>query len=134
MLEITLGQLVNKTEKNWGYFQVHKRGEFYILNILGRGDDVLRFQCNETTNSYRFFWYKRPNPSVFVRSKTIKPGTPDYKTVENKKTQKSYQVHYQTEANSVESSINRRIAQLVKSRIVVTSGSEGSGLVSVLQE
>ncbi|NJK39921.1 MAG: hypothetical protein HC825_10960 [Oscillatoriales cyanobacterium RM1_1_9] len=140
MLEMTLEQLVNKTEKNWGYLQVHKRGEFYILSILGRGDNLLRFQSNETAHSYKVFWYKRPKPSVLVRSKTIKPSAKQQllaseSKAASSKSQKSYQVSYQVAANPVETSINRRIAQSIKRNIIQNLKSpDSSGLVSLVQE
>ncbi|MGF1492125.1 MAG: hypothetical protein ACFBSC_06685 [Microcoleaceae cyanobacterium] len=130
-LEILLNQLLNKTEKNWGYLQIRKRGELYVISILGKGEDVLRFQSNETTNSYRLFWYKRPTPSVFVRSKTIKPE-PHKRQLRGPS--KTYQVHWQTEVNSLESSINRCFADLVKTKIAIAFGVEGAAFVSLVKD
>lgn len=73
MLESTLTKLLNKTEKTWGYLQVYHRGELYYLTIPGYGDDILKFKGNDSTYSYQLYWYKRPNPSVFVEAKTEKP-------------------------------------------------------------
>ncbi len=131
ILEDTLTKLLNKAEKDWGYLQVQKRGEFQILNILGRSDSILKFKSNESTNSYRLFWYKRLEPSVFVQSRTTKTYNRKTRTYDKYKT---YQVCCKAEVNPVETSINQLFAELVKAKIVQRDHKEGSPVVSVVQQ
>ncbi len=114
-LENTLERLINKTQKNWGYLQINKRSDFYFVNIFGKTEDILKFKSNESTHSYRLFWYKRPEPSVFVQSKTTKTYNRLTRTYDKSK---SYQVCFKQEANAMESSINQRFADLVKQKIL----------------
>ena len=131
ILEDTLTKLINKTEKDWGYLQVHKRGEFHSIKILGSNDSILRFKSNESTNSYRLFWYRRLEPSVFVQSKTTKTYNRETRTYDKYKT---YQVCCKVEANPVETAINQKFAELVKTKIAQRHTPEGSPLVSVVRQ
>jgi regulation of enolase protein 1 (concanavalin A-like superfamily) len=119
VLENTLSKLLNKTEKDWGYLQIHKVENAYAVRLSGTTDTILRFQSNENTRSYRLFWYRRPTPSVSIQSRTTKnkvldPKTKSYKT----KKYKTYQVCCKAEANPLESSINRIFAELVRAQLV----------------
>ncbi len=131
ILEYTLTKLINKTEKNWGYLQVCKRGDFHSLNLLGSREPVLKFKSNESTNSYRLFWYRRSEPSVFVQSKTTKNYNRATRTYDKYKT---YQVCCKVEANSVETAINQFFAELVKAKITQRHGQPGSSVVSVVRQ
>jgi hypothetical protein len=131
MLENTLTQLINKTEKDWGYLQVHKRGEFYSINILGNSDPILKFKSNESTNQYRLFWYKRSEPSVFVQSKTTKNYNRATRMYDKYKT---YQVCCKVEANSVETGINQLFAELVKAKITQRQSQGDTPIVSVVRQ
>lgn len=131
MLETTLDKLINKTEKDWGYLQVHKRGDFYSLTLLGSKDPILKFKSNESTNSYRLFWYRRSDPSVFVQSKTTKDYNRATRMYDKYKT---YQVCCKVEANSVETAINQLFAELVKAKITQRHPHQGSAVVSVVRQ
>jgi len=131
MLENTLTQLINKTEKNWGYLQVHKRGEFHNINILGSSEPILKFKSNESTNSYRLFWYRRLEPSVFVQSKTTKNYNRATRMYDKYKT---YQVCCKVEANSVETAINQLFAELVKAKMTQRQGQGDAAVVSVVRQ
>jgi hypothetical protein len=131
LLENTLEKLINKTEKNWGYLQINKRVDFYGINILGKTENILKFKSNESTHSYRLFWYKRPEPSVFVQSKTIKTYNPSTRTYDKSK---SYQVCFKQEANSIESSINQRFADLVKQKILQTYDSRNAPAIAIVRQ
>lgn len=131
MLENTLTKLINKTEKNWGYLQVHKRGEFYSLNILGTSDSILKLKSNESTNQYRLFWYRRLEPSVSVQSKTAKNYNSATRLYDKYKT---YQVSCKVEANSVETGINQLFAELVKAKIIQRNAQAAGTIVSVVRQ
>ena len=131
MLESTLTKLLNKTEKSWGYLQVYQKGELYYLSIPGHEEDILKFKGNDSTHSYHLYWYKRPNPSVFVETKTQKNYRKDTKTYDKSKT---YQVCYKKEANSVESAVNRLFAELVKTKILEEINPSEKPIVTVVQE
>ncbi|MDY7019899.1 MAG: hypothetical protein SWJ54_00875 [Cyanobacteriota bacterium] len=130
LLENTLEKLIAKTEKNWGYLQINKRLDAYIINILGKSEDILKFKSNESTHSYRLFWYRRPEPSVFVQSKTTKTYNRLTRTYDKSK---SYQVCYKQEANTLESSINQRFADLVKQKIVLAHEPGNAPAIAVVR-
>ena len=130
MLENTLIRLIDKTEKDWGYLQVQKRGEFHIIHPLGSSDPLLKFKSNESTNAYYLFWYKRSEPSVFVQSKTTKTYNRTTRTYDK---YKAYQVCCKAEANRAETSINQIFAELVKTKITQRYIEE-TPLVSVVQQ
>lgn len=119
MLENTLTKLLNKTEKDWGYLRIYKIDKVYTIRMWGSTDTILRFQSNESTRSYRLFWYRRPKPSVSIQSRTTKNKVLDPKTKTYKiKKYKTYQVCCKIEANPAESSINRIFAELVRVHLV----------------
>lgn len=119
MLENTLSKLLNQTEKDWGYLQIHKVDNAYTVRMWGSTDTILRFQSNENTRSYRLFWYRRPQPSVSIQSRTTTDKVLDPKTKTYKvKKYKTYQVCCKIEANQVESSINRIFAEMVRVHLV----------------
>ncbi len=130
LLENTLTKLINKSEKDWGYLQVQKRGEFHILNVLGGSNPMLKFKSNESTNAYYLFWYKRLDPSVFVQSKTTKTYNRKTRTYDKYKT---YHVCCKAEANAVETAINQLFAELVKTKISQRHTQEGSPIVAVVK-
>jgi hypothetical protein len=131
MLESTLTKLLNKTEKTWGYLQVYQRGEFYYLSIPGHGEDILKFKGNDTTYSYQLYWYKRPNPSVFVEAKTLKTYQKATRTYDKDKT---FQVCFKREANPIESAINRLFAELIKTKITEEYTGKDSPIITLVQE
>ncbi|MBD2485792.1 MULTISPECIES: hypothetical protein [Planktothrix] len=131
MLESTLTKLLNKTEKTWGYLQIYQRGEFYYLSIPGHGEDILKFKGNDSTYSYQLYWYKRPNPSVFVEAKTQKTYRKETKTYDKAK---SFQVCFKREANSIESAINRLFAELVKTKISEEYTGKDSPIITLVQD
>ncbi|MEA5542148.1 hypothetical protein VB834_24245 [Limnoraphis robusta Tam1] len=130
-LENTLERLINKTEKNWGYLQIYKRTDFYAINILGKTENILKFKSSESTHSYRLFWYKRPEPSVFVQSKTTKTYNRLTRTYDKSK---SYQVCFKQEANAIESSINQRFADLVKKKILLSYESGNAPAIAIVRQ
>jgi hypothetical protein len=130
MLENTLTRLLNKTEKTWGYLQVYQRGELYYLSIPGHGEDILKFKGNDSTHSYQLYWYKRPEPSVFVEAKTQKTYRRETKTYDKAK---SFQVCFKREANPIESSINRLFAELVKNKISAEYSGKDSPIITIVQ-
>jgi hypothetical protein len=131
MLENTLDKLINKTEKDWGYLRVCKRSDFYSLSLSGNNDPILKFKSNESTNSYRLFWYRRSEPSVFVQSKTIKNYNRTTRMYDKYKT---YQVSCKVEANSVETAINQLFAELVKTKITQRHSQKAAPVVSVVRQ
>ncbi|WP_079679804.1 hypothetical protein [Planktothrix sp. PCC 11201] len=131
MLESTLTKLLNKTEKTWGYLQVYQRGELYYLTIPGYGDDILKFRGNDSTYSYQLYWYKRPDPSVFVEAKVQKTYRRETKTYDKAK---SFQICFKKEANPIESSINRLFAELIKTKISEEYKSKDSPIITLVQD
>ena len=114
-LENTLSNLINKTEKDWGYCQIRKKDNAYILYLLGSDEPMLTLSRNDSNHLYELFWYQSSRPAVFVKTKLNK--------IYNKETrsyikQRLYEVCYQHNSDSLSYSINQIFAQLVKEKIV----------------
>lgn len=136
MVEEALRRLLNKTEKNWGYFQIKKREKVYILHLLGSNEDMLTVNQNESSNSYQLFWYTNSRPSVNVETKQNRIYNKGSKTYQ---TQKVYQICYQNNPNPLISSINKMFAELVKEKVLGNTQKENKDnekppLVTIVQE
>ena len=80
LLQAALEQLLNKQEKNWGYFQVKKENDdFYRLHLPYYTS--LWFYQNEKNSIYEAYWQntmpvrdrtRTAKAAVFVRKKTKK--------------------------------------------------------------
>lgn len=135
LLESTLTNLLNKVEKDWGYCQIKKKDNVYILHLLASDDAMLTVSHNETSHIYKLFWYESSTPAVFVESKLNKIYNKPTRTYTK---QRIYQVIYQHNSDTLKTSINRMFADLVKAKITEamskpTKEDEKLPLVTVVQ-
>ncbi|OCR00009.1 hypothetical protein BCD67_02590 [Oscillatoriales cyanobacterium USR001] len=114
ILESTLRKLLDKTEKTWGYFQIKKRDNTYILHLAGNNEDMLIFTPNDAAHLYRLYWYGHPDPSVFVEAKSTKTFD---KATRSYQKYKDYQVCYKRNANPAIAAVNKMLAELIKEQL-----------------
>lgn len=135
MLESTLKKLLDKTEKNWGYFQVKKRNNFYILHLLGNDEDMLVFNPSDAAHLYRLHWYGQPDPAVSVETKSTKTFD---KSTHSYQKHKDYQVCYKINANPAMTAVNKMLAELIKERMTQfyaqNPGDEKTPLVTLVSQ
>lgn len=74
-----INKLLNKQEKNWGYFQVQKEGEFYALSIPAIAS--LKLYQNPKSHIYKGYWRefysfdlpdlkaKNDRPDIYIKKK-----------------------------------------------------------------
>lgn len=143
ILESTLTNLLNKTQKEWGYCQIKKKDNNYILHLVGSEAPTITVSHNDSSHLYELYWYESATPDVKVETKLNK--------IYNKQTrtyikQRIYQVCYQKHRDSLRTAINQMFAELVKTKIVEdaskqtkeaskqTKQAEKPPLVTVVQE
>jgi hypothetical protein len=116
MLESTLRKLLDQTEKNWGYFQIKKRDNAYILHLAGNNEEMLIFTPtpSDAAHLYRLYWYGHPDPSVFVETKSTKTFD---KATKSYQKHKDYQVCYKRNANPAIVAVNKMLAELIKEQL-----------------
>lgn len=136
ILESTLNNLLNKTEKDWGYCQIKKKDSVYILHLLGNDAPTLSVSHNDTSHLYELYWYESSTPDVKVETKLNKIYNKPTRTYTK---QRIYQVCYQNHRDSLRSAINQMFAELIKTKIIEdtskrTKEAEKPPLVSVVQE
>lgn len=135
LLESTLSNLLNKVEKDWGYCQIKKKDNAYILHLLGSDEAMITVSHNETSHIYKLYWYESSTPGVFVESKLNKIYNKQTRTYTK---QRIYQVCYQQYSDSLRASVNQMFAELVKAKIAQdmskpTKEDEKPPLVTVVQ-
>jgi hypothetical protein len=74
-----INKLLNKQEKNWGYFQVQKEGDFYSLSIPAIAS--LKLYQNPKSHIYKGYWRelygfelpdlkaKNDRPDIYIKKK-----------------------------------------------------------------
>lgn len=115
LLESTLTNLLNKTEKDWGYCQIKKKDNDYILHLLGSDEAMLRLSRNESNHLYELFWHEKSRPAVYVKTKLNKIYNKETRTYSK---QRVYEVYYQHNGDALTYSINQMFAQLIKAKIL----------------
>lgn len=125
-LELTLDILLNRQEKDWGYFQVTKEGEFYSLNIPTLSS--FKLYKNPKSENFKGYW-RNPYQEVLpdVKSRDEKPDiflrNRSKQVEERKKTktlrlkQRIIDVKYRFNSCPEMYRINQMIAKLIRDRI-----------------
>lgn len=125
-LELTLDILLNRQEKDWGYFQVKKEGEFYTLYIPTLSS--FKLYKNPKSENFKGYW-RNPHQEVLpdVKSRQEKPDVflrNRSKQVEDKKKrqtllkkQRIIDVKYRFNSCSEMYRINQMIAKLIRDRL-----------------
>lgn len=133
-LTLTLDLLLNKNEKNWGYFQVHKEGDFYSLVIPSLPS--FKLYANPKSIGYKGYWRehqdtelpnlkdKEEKPDLYTRRKSkqveISPGSKkSSSTLQSKilKRQVTFEINYRYHHCPEVRHLNKIIANLMRDRI-----------------
>ncbi|HAZ44083.1 MAG TPA: hypothetical protein DDW76_15060 [Cyanobacteria bacterium UBA11369] len=135
LLESTLTNLLNKTQKDWGYCQIKKKDNVYTLHLVGT-DEAMLTVAYDSGHIYKLYWYANSTPDVSVQNKLNKIYNKPTRTYTK---QRIYQVSYQHHSNPLRFSINQMFAELVKAKIIEdtskqTKEDEKPPLVTVVQD
>lgn len=123
-LELSLDILLNRQEKDWGYFQVKKEGDFYSLSIPTLSN--FKLYKNPKSENFKGYWRDREilpdiknrqeKPDVFLRNRS--------KQVEDKKKrqtllkkQRIIDVKYRFNSCPEMYRINQMVAKLIRDRL-----------------
>lgn len=127
-LELSLNILLNRQEKNWGYFQVVKEEKFYSLYIASLGS--FKLYKNPKSENYRGYWRdvrsqilpdlknRDEKPDIFLRNRSqqVDQRKPNAQTVIRKK-QRIIDVKYRYNACPEIYRLNQMIAKLIRDRL-----------------
>ena len=127
-LELTLNIMLNRQEKDWGYFQVLKEGDFYALYIPTM--DSFKLYKNPKSENYRGYWRnpfdeilpdvknRQEKPDIFLRnrSKQVEEKKKGSKIAIRKK-QKIIDVKYRYNPCAEMYRLNQMIAKLIRDRL-----------------
>ena len=127
-LELAVNILLDRQEKNWGYFQVIKEDEFYTLYIPTL--DSFKLYKNPKSENYRGYWRaalvetlpdvknRDEKPDVFLRnrSKQVEQKKKKSQTTIIKK-QRIIDVKYRYNPCPEMYRLNQMIAKLIRDRI-----------------
>ena len=125
-LELSLDILLNRQEKDWGYFQIKKEGEFYSLSIPTLSS--FKLFKNPKSENFKGYWRnpyqevlpdvknRLDKPDIFLRNRS--------KQVEEKKKsktvlkkQRTIDVKYRFNSCPEMYRINQMIAKLIRDRL-----------------
>jgi hypothetical protein len=124
--ELTVDILLNRQQKDWGYFQVIKEGEFYSLYIPTldsfklyknpKSENFKGYWCNYSSNILPDVKSRDEKPDIFLRNRT--------KQVEEKKKNKTLlrkqriiDVKYRFNSCPEMYRINQMIAKSIRDRL-----------------
>jgi len=127
-LEITLDILLNRQEKDWGYFQVKKEGDFYSLSIPSLSS--FKLYKNPKSENFKGYWRnpyqevlpdvknREDKPDVFLRnrSKQVEDKKKNAALTMRKK-QRIIDVKYRFNSCPEMYRINQMVAKLIRDRI-----------------
>lgn len=131
-LELALNIMLNRQEKDWGYFQVFKEGDFYALYIPML--DSFKLYKNPKSENYRGYWRnpldetlpdvknRQEKPDIFLRnrSKQVEEKKKGSKVTIRKK-QKIIDVKYRYNPCAEMYRLNRMIANLIRDRLAANT-------------
>ena len=123
-LNSAISKLIDKQEKDWGYFQVKKEAEFYSLHVPFL--PCLRLYQNTASNIYKAYWSnaKEPvpdlkdrtkSPQIYIKKKTKKVYAPQQPRLQKK--QKTYEVIYQYDSRQEIHLISKVVANAIREKI-----------------
>ena len=127
-LELALNILLDRQEKNWGYFQVAKEDEFYALYIPTL--DSFKLYKNPKSENYRGYWRtaqaetlpdvknRDEKPDVFLRNRSKQVEQKKKKSqMTIRKKQRIIDVKYRYNPCPEMYRLNQTIAKLIRDRI-----------------
>jgi hypothetical protein len=120
-LFLAINKLFDRQEKNWGYFQIKKEGDFYSLYLPYLPS--LKLYQKPNYQIYKLYWRnylpevndKTEKPNIYVRKKN--------KTVEERKNpklakkQRVFEVVYKSDSCREINLINKVITRLISEKI-----------------
>ena len=123
-LNLAISRLIDKQEKDWGYFQVKKEDEFFSLYIPFL--PCLRLHHNLVSNIYKAYWSnpkeplpdltnKTQTPKIFIKKKTKKVYAPQQPRLQKK--QRTYEVVYEYDSRTEIHLISKAVANAIRNRI-----------------
>ncbi|MDJ0690601.1 MAG: hypothetical protein QNJ41_19090 [Xenococcaceae cyanobacterium MO_188.B32] len=123
-LNLAISKLIDKQEKDWGYFQVKKEEEFYSLHLPFL--PCLRLYQNTASNIYKAYWSnpkdsvpdlkdKTKSPQIYIKKKTQKVYAPQQPRLQKK--QKTYEVIYQYDSRTEIHLISKIVANAIRDKI-----------------
>ena len=123
-LNSAIGKLIDKQEKDWGYFQVIKEEEFYSLHIPFL--PCLRLYQNTTSNIYKAYWSnpkesvpdlkdRSKPPQIYIKKKTKKVYDPQQPRLQKK--QKIYEIIYQYDSRREIHLISKIVANAIRDKV-----------------
>ena len=127
-LELALNILINRQEKDWGYFQVVKEEDFYALYIPSL--DSFKLYKNPKSENYKGYWRnnlsealpdvknRQEKPDVFLRnrSKQVEEKKKNSRLAVRKK-QRIIDVKYRYNSCPEMYRLNQIIAKLIRDRL-----------------
>jgi hypothetical protein len=125
-LELTLQILLDRQEKNWGYFQVIKEEEFYALYIPTL--DSFKLYKNPKSENYRGYWRnsvidelpdiksRDEKPDIYLRNRSKQVETKQSRKTVLKK-QRIIDVKYRYNPCPEMYRLNKTIANLLRDRL-----------------
>lgn len=125
-LELALDILLNRQEKDWGYFQVKKEGEFYSLYIPTLSS--FKLYKNPKSENFRGYWRnpyqevlpdvknRQEKPDVFLRNRS-KQVEEKKKNQTLRKKQRIINVKYRFNSCPEMYRLNQMIAKLIRDRL-----------------
>ena len=131
-LELTLNIMLNRQEKDWGFFQVVKEEDFYALYIPSM--DSFKLYKNPKSENYRGYWRnalsdilpdvknRQEKPDIFLRnrSKQVEEKKKNSNITIRKK-QRIIDVKYRYNPCPEMYRLNQMIARLIRDRLAANA-------------
>lgn len=123
-LNSAISKLIDRQEKDWGYFQVKKEENFYSLHMPFL--PCLRLYQNTTSNIYKAYWSnpkesvpdlkdKAQSPQIYIKKKTKKVYDPKQPRLQKK--QRIFEVIYQYDSRTEIHLISKVFANAIRNKI-----------------
>lgn len=123
-LNLAISRLIDKQEKDWGYFQVKKEEDFYSLHMPFL--PCLRLYQNTNANVYKGYWCnpkelvpdlkdKKQAPQIYIKKRTKKVYDPKQPRLQKK--QRIFEVIYQYDSRTEIHLMSKVVANAIRDRI-----------------
>ena len=123
-LNLAISRLIDRQEKDWGYFQVKKEENFYSLHIPFL--PCLRLYQNTNSNIYKAYWSnpkesvpdlkdKTQLPQIYIKKKTKKVYDPKQPRLQKK--QRIFEVIHRHDSRTEIQMISKVVANVIRDDI-----------------
>lgn len=124
ILNSAISRLIDRQEKDWGYFQVRKEENFYSLHMPFL--PCLRIYQNTTSNIYKAYWSnpkesvpdlkdKTQSPQIHIKKKTKKVYDPKQPRLQKK--QRIFEVIHRYDSRKEINLISKIVADAIRNKI-----------------